>query len=188
MTAEVAPVPREAVRGLLVREYDALVAAGLLDDEPVELVEGELVRKMPQRPAHSEAVHRLLITLLAQVPDGWTVRSQAPLVAGDRSEPEPDLAVVEDRSYRDHHPTSALLVVEVSRSSLAIDLGAKARVYAAAGVPDYWVLDVVGGRLHAHRGAGAQGYEHVSVHEGGAVATSGEPALTLDLDAVLGRR
>lgn len=188
MTAEVLPVPREAVRGLLVREYDALVDAGLLEDEPVELIEGELVRVVPQRPAHAEAVHRILLALLVQVPGGLTVRSQAPLVAGDRSEPEPDLAVVEDRSYQDHHPTSALLVVEVSRSSLAIDLGAKARVYAAIGVADYWVLDVVGGRLHAHRGATARGYDQVAVHESGMVSTSGEPALTLDVDAVLGPR
>ena len=188
MTAEVVPVPREAVRGLLVREYDALVASGLLDDEPVELIEGELVRKMPQRPPHAERLRRVTRVLQAQVPDGWVLSTQLPLTAGDRSEPEPDLAVVPDEDYLDHHPTSALLVVEVSRSSLAIDLGAKARVYGAIGVADYWVLDVVGGRLHAHRGATARGYERVTVHEGGVVATSGEPALTLDVDAVLGPR
>ena len=188
MTAEVVPVPREAVRGLLVREYDALVAAGLLDDEPVELIEGELVRKMPQEPPHAERLRRVVRVLQAQVPDGWVLSTQLPLTAGDRSEPQPDLAVVPDEDYLDHHPTSALLVVEVSRSSLAIDLGVKARVYAAIGVPDYWVLDVVEGCLHAHRGPSAQGYEQVTVHESGVVTTSSEPVLAFDLHAVLTRR
>lgn len=188
MTAEVVSVPREAVRGLLRREYDALGDAGLLDGEPVELVEGDLVRMMPQKPVDADAVHLALVTLLGQVPSGWTVRSQAPLTAGDRSETEPDLAVVVDQRYRGHHPTSASLIVEVSRSSLAIDLGVKARVYASIGVPDYWVLDVVGGRLHAHRGPTADGYQQVAVHERGTVTTTGDPTLTLDLDEMLGSR
>lgn len=185
MTAEVVSVPREAVRGLLRREYDALVEAGLLEGEPVELIEGELVRMMPQKPAHSGTVRRVDRALRGQLPRGWALSLQFPLVAGDRSEPEPDLAVVVDHDYLDHHPTFASLVVEVSRSSLAIDLGVKARVYAAVGVPDYWVLDVVGGRLHAHHGATAGGYEQVTVHEHGTVSTVGEPRLTLDLDEVL---
>lgn len=188
MTAEVVSVPREAVRGLLRREYDALVETGLLDDEPVELIEGDLVRMMPQKPAHSGTVRRVDRALRSQLPPGWALSAQFPLAAGDRSEPEPDLAVVVDDDYLDHHPTSASLVVEVSRSSLAIDLGVKARVYAAVGVPDYWVLDVVGNRLHAHRGPTAGGYEQVMIHERGTVTTTGEPLLTLDLDAVLGSR
>ncbi len=188
MTAEVVSVPREAVRGLLRREYDALVDSGLLEDESVELIEGDLVRMMPQKPVHAGTVRRVDRALRGQLPGGWALSLQFPLAAGDRSEPEPDLAVVPDEDYLDHHPTSARLVVEVSRSSLTIDLGAKARVYAAIGVPDYWVLDVVGGRLHAHRSPTAAGYEEVSVHGSGVVTTAAEPTLDLDLDAVLGPR
>ena len=119
------------------------------------------------------------------MPGRWQVRTRAPLVASDDSEPEPDVTVIPEADHSDHHPTSVLLVVEVSRSGAAVDLGVKARVYASIGVPDYWVLDVVGGRLHAHRGATTTGYEQVTVHEHGTVTTSGEPSLTLDLDAVL---
>lgn len=187
MTAEALSVPPEAVRGLRVREYEALVGTGVLDEEPLELIEGALVRMMPQLPAHAETLYEASLALTAQLSPGWRLRAQLPLVAGDLSEPEPDLAVVPDVSYRDHHPTSALLVVEVARSSLAIDLGIKVRLYAGAGVDDYWVLDVDGARLHAHHGAGPDGYAHVTVHEHGVVRTSGDPSLALDVDAVLRR-
>lgn len=187
MTAEVVPVPREAVRGLTRREYDALVDSGLLEGEPVELIEGDLVRVMTQKPPHAERLRRVTRAVQGQLPDGWVLSAQFPLAAGDRSEPEPDLAVVPDEDYLDHHPTSASLVVEVSRSSPVIDLGAKARVYAAIGVPDYWVLDVVGGHLHAHRRPTSGGYEQVTVHEAGEVVTSGDPTIILDVGAVLGR-
>ena len=175
------------MRGLRVREYEALVGTGVLDHEPLELIEGALVRMMPRLPAHAETLYLASLALSAQLAPGWRLRTQLPLVASDRSEPEPDLAVVPDVSYRDHHPTSALLVVEVARSSLAIDLGVKVRVYAAAGVPDYWVLDVHAGRLHAHQSPGPQGYDHVRVHERGVVRTAGHPSLSLDVDAVLRR-
>lgn len=70
--------------------------------------------------------------------------SNYPLVVGDDSEPEPDLAIVPGtpRDYPDH-PTSALLVVEVSDTTLALDRGQKRRLYAAAGITDYWVLNLV---------------------------------------------
>ena len=175
----------ESVRGLRVSEYDALVASGLLDGEPVQLLEGVLVRMAPQNPAHSEAVRRTTRSVAAQLPDGWTWSTQAPLVAGDHSEPEPDLAVVPDEDYSDHHPRSAALVVEVARSSRGIALGVKARVYAASGVSEYWVLDLANRCLYAHRRPGAGGYDEVVVHEGGVVTSGGEPPVTLDVDAVL---
>ena len=107
------------------------------------------------------------------------------MVAGDHSEPEPDLAVVPDEDYSARHPLSAALVVEVARSSRGIDLGVKARVYAATGVPEYWVLDLANRCLYVHRGPSARGYDEVVVHEGGVVTSAGEPSVTLDVDAVL---
>lgn len=183
--ADVWAAAPESVRGLLVSEYDALVAGGLLDGEPVQLLEGVLVRMAPQSPGHSEAVHRATRSVVAQLPAGWTWRNQAPLVAGDHSEPEPDLAVVRDEDYSGGHPRSAALVVEVARSSRGIDLNVKARVYAASGVPEYWVLDLANRCLYVHRGPGANGYDEVVVHEGGVVTSAGEPSVTLDVDAVL---
>ena len=186
--AEVFALASGGVRGLRVAEYDVLVDAGLLDDEPVELLEGALVATSPQRPARAEAVSRVLRALTGQVPTGWGVRSQMPLVAGDRSEPEPDIAVVVDEDYSHHHPAAALLVVEVSRSSRAMDLGVKPRIYAAGRVAEYWVLDLPSQSLHAHRQPGPDGYAEVVVHEGGTVTTAGEPRVSMDVDQVMPSR
>lgn len=173
------------MRGLGVSEYDALVAGGLLDDEPAQLLEGVLVRTAPQNLAHSEAVHRATRSVAAQLPSGWTWRDQAPMVAGDHSEPEPDLAVVPDEDCSARHPRSAALVVEVARSSRGIDLGVKARVCDAGVVPEHWVLDLANRCLYVHHGPGARGYDEVVVHEGGVVTSAGEPSVTLDVDVVL---
>ena len=170
-------------RGLRVAEYDALVATGLLDDEPLELIEGALVRVSPQGAGHAEAIRRLVETLAPQVPQGWRLSVQLPLAVGDRSEPEPDVAVVGDADYSHAHPTSAVLVVEVSGSSRRVDLGLKARVYAAGGVREYWALDLAARVLVVHRAPGSSGYAEVTEHTG--VVTSIDPALTLDAAAVL---
>ena len=187
-TAEVFALAPGAARGLRVAEYDVLVEAGLLDDEPVELLEGALVTSSPQRPAHAEALSRVIRALTGQVPPGWVVRSQMPLVAGDRSEPEPDVAVVPEQDYGHRHPDAAALVVEVSRSSRALDLGVKAQVYAASRVPECWVLDLASRCLHVHRLPGTGGYGEVVVHEDGVVTTAGEPRLSVDVDQAMPSR
>lgn len=183
-TAGVAVVA-PGIRGLRAREYDALVEAGFLDDEPVELLEGALVRVSPQRPAHAEAVRRVVRALTGQLGVGWVVSVQSPFVAGDLSEPEPDVAVVLDDEYSDRHPSRAALVVEVAGSSRGIDLGVKARVYGASGVAEYWVLDLADSRVHVHRGPGADGWAEVAVVEEGTLTTRAEPRLTIEVGAVL---
>lgn len=92
-------------------------------------------------------------------------RQALPFAAGDLSEPEPepDLAVVRLDRPRDQHPKSALLIVEISDSSLRKDLGIKARVYAAADVPTYLVLDVRRSRAHVHTEPGPDGYSSMAV-------------------------
>jgi len=74
--------------------------------------------------------------------DGWDVRGQMPLALGDDSEPEPDVAVVagSPRDYRDAHPTTAALIVEVADASVAYDRKRKAPLYARAGIPEFWLL------------------------------------------------
>ena len=82
----------------------------------------------------------------------FTVRPQLPLDLGQSTDPEPDIAVVSG-PFTSHPktPNTALLVVEISDSSLQFDLGDKASLYAAAGIADYWVVDVVNRQLHMHR-------------------------------------
>jgi len=154
-------------RRLWVRsEYDRMVAAGILGPEDrVELIEGEIVLLSPERSRHACAVELAAEVLRTAFGPGFHVRVQHPLALGDRSEPEPDLAVVcgRARDYVDAHPTTAVLIVEVSDSSLDYDRARKAAIYAAAGIPEYWISNLVDGTLEVHREPDAGRYRSVSV-------------------------
>jgi len=145
-----------------VDEYFALVEAGRLDpDARVELLEGVIVGKSPQTPRHAATVSLVQKALVPVFDDGVfdddvvdsVVMNQRPFIASDRSSPEPDVAVVPgtERDYVERHPSSALLVVEVADSSLSQDRLTKSRIYAAAGVPEYWIVNLVDEVVEFHR-------------------------------------
>ena len=182
------PLPHVA-RGLRVAHYNLLADAGMLDDEQVELMQGVLKIANPQGPVHADAVCRLVGALSGGLPHGWMLRVQLPLVAGDHSELKPDVAVVPDRDYGHHqHPSAALLVIEVSRSSRVVDLDIKPEIYAAGGVAEYWVLDLLSRSLHAHHHPGPHGYSQVVEHKDGSITTAGEPSLSIDVEQVIPKR
>ncbi len=134
---------RERIRPLQRVEYDRMVDLGLLEGEKVELIKGFIVRMSPTGVPHASVVQALNHQLvLALVPSGRaSVRIQAPFAASDDSEPEPDVAIVAPRDFRDEQPRTAFFVVEVAESSLRTDRAEKAEVYAAAGVEEYWIVD-----------------------------------------------
>jgi len=119
-----------------------MVAMGLFDNEKVELLKGFIVRMTPQKSRHAGAVqyltHFFVQALLAS--GRASVRVQLPLAVGTDSEPEPDVALVPGGAYRDHHPESAFLVIEVAETSLVADRE-KAAVYSEGGIPEYWIID-----------------------------------------------
>jgi Uma2 family endonuclease len=92
------------------------------------------------------------------------VRVQAPFGASDVSEPEPDIAIVANGDYLDEHPRRAYLLIEVADSSLQDDRRIKGPLYAAAGVPEYWIVDLVAGAVEVHREPGSDGYASVARH------------------------
>jgi len=129
-----------------VAEYHELIRTGTLTpDDPIELLEGHLVVKMPRSPAHDSAIRILSKRLYRMAPDEYTISAQCAVTYHD-SEPEPDLAVVRgpEGVYRDRHPGpgDTALLVEVSATSLTRDRVGKARIYARAGVPVYWIVNV----------------------------------------------
>ena len=126
--------------------YERMVASGALADQPVELLEGLLVEVSPQGPEHAHVITRLTRYLAGA--RAW-LRVQLPLEVPPDSAPEPDLALVEE-DFVDRHPRSALLVVEVSVSSHAIDRELKAALYARAEIPVYWLVDVPARRVLVH--------------------------------------
>ena len=103
----------------------------------------------------SRAAIELALDLFnARLKGRFRARSQHPLDVADDTEPQPDIAIVEKadpRAYLDEHPRTALLVIEASEASLRKDLGTKARVYARAGIPEYWVQNLVEDTLEVFR-------------------------------------
>ncbi len=125
--------------------YFALVDEGVLGpDDRVELLEGVIVAMSPHNPPHASAVRRVSKALDRAVGDRAVVSVQLPLVVSDESVPEPDVAVGAGREsdYDAVHPTTALLVVEVADSSLLGDRLTKGPIYAAAGIAEYWILNL----------------------------------------------
>lgn len=148
----------EPSRPLLRVEYEALVADGHLADEPVELIEGRLVLMSPEGSAHAATVTRISRSLTFALGDRAWVRTGHPLATSEVSEPEPDIAVVAPGEHFREHPRSALLVVEVSFSSIRKDRLVKPAIYAAAGVPEYWIVDLTADTVVVMREPGPAGY------------------------------
>jgi Uma2 family endonuclease len=145
---------RPEVRRLTTDEAMRMVDTGILrKDEPVELLDGVLVVMSSQGPAHAEATANLADRLRVAYAGRAKVREEKPLFAGEYSLPEPDIAVVRGQigTYASRHPngSDAILVVELAWSSQAEDRR-KASVYAAAGVHDYWILDLAARTLEVH--------------------------------------
>ena len=127
------------------KEYRRLGDLGIIrEDEPVELIGGQLVVAEPKNTPHAAAV---------AFGTGWLIRQQDPIAIEPDSEPEPDLSVVRGhpRDYLADHPARPVLVAEVAESSLRFDRRDKGSLYAKAGLPDYWILNLRDRRLEVYR-------------------------------------
>ena len=137
-------------------EYERLIDLGVFQPgERLELIDGLLLVREPQGRRHAATIRRVLDALRRALGDDWQIDSQLPIALDDASEPEPDVAVVprDPAVYRDAHPSRALLIVEVAETSYRIDREYKASLYARAGVPEYWIIDLAHERLEVHRRA-----------------------------------
>src|SRR6185369_3560914 len=135
------------------QRYFALAEEGLLSpDERVELLEGLIVAMAPQSPAHAAAVWRTTHALERCVSQGAIVRAQCSFIASEFSVPEPDVCIVEGsiEDYERVHPSRALLIVEIASSSLAPDRLTKSRIYAAAAIPQYWIVNLRDGVVESY--------------------------------------
>lgn len=143
-----------AVGHVSVANYQHMVASGALTSEDrVELLENYVVPKMPHNPPHDSTRQRMLRPLLRSLPAGWDLRVQSAITLSD-SEPEPDFAVVRGSSadYEGRHPFAADvgLAIEVADTSLPRDQHDKARIYANAGIPIYWVVNLIDRRIEVY--------------------------------------
>lgn len=147
---DAAVIAPESIRPLSRAEYERLVALGCFEDERIELLEGTLVSMSPQGPRHVSILRRLTRLLVVAIGDRAEVQVQGPLALGDTSEPEPDLALVPP-GCEDVLPSHAFLVIEVADSSLDKDRRVKAPLYAAAGIPEYWIVNLADRVIEVHR-------------------------------------
>lgn len=143
-------------RKISIHDYHRMAETGiLLEDDRVELLNGEIIEMSPIGPSHTshvKGINRVLSKLL----EGIAVLGvQDPIVLNDLSEPIPDLSILRWREddYLHAHPTpqDVLLVIEVADSSVAIDRGAKAPLYASAGIPEYWIVNIPGKKIEVYR-------------------------------------
>ncbi len=151
-----------------VGEYERMAEAGVLgEDDRVELLGGEIIEMAPIGPGHAATVRALARLFHQQVGDGCVVSVQDPIRLAERSEPQPDVALLvwRDDLYlkRLAGPADVLLVVEVADSSVESDRDLKLPAYGQAGIPEAWLVDLAAGVVEAHSGPDADGYDHVVV-------------------------
>jgi Uma2 family endonuclease len=147
---------------MTVDQYERLVESGVLDGQPIELVDGLLVKKMGKRPPHVIASEAIRAELLRLLPQGWRLTIEAPIRIPEFDEPDPDLAIVRGTrdQYSDHHPGPADigLLIEVADTTLGRDRGEKQLAYSCSGVPIYWIVNLVDGQLEVYADPGPTGY------------------------------
>jgi Uma2 family endonuclease len=147
-------MPPLPIRRFSVAEYHRMIQAGILtEDDPVELLEGWIVAKMPHNPPHDGTIQLMNRRLGRRLPAGWDVRVQSAMTTSD-SEPEPDLVVArgDETTYLHSHPGPADvgLVIEVADSMLSRDRQEKARLYARTGLKCYWIVNLVDGWIEVY--------------------------------------
>jgi Uma2 family endonuclease len=176
------PVPRHR---LTRRDYYRLGEAGILgENDRVELLEGQLIDMSPIGPRHAIVVENLTELLVTGFASRARVRCQNPVVLDDGSEPQPDFALVRRPwvGYPHTHPAPGdiFLLIEVADSSLDFDSTVKLELYARAGIPEVWIVDLTTDRVLVHRRPSGGGYGSVVPLEGpGELGVEGLPGVTI---------
>ena len=185
------PAPLPEPRKFTVAEYYRLAEAGILaPDERVELIDGEIILMAPIGDLHAGRIDRWVTYFVGMSRGRFIVRSQNPIHLGEHQVPQPDLALLRPRDdfYEGMPPTPAdiLLVVEVSDSTLNHDRNIKVPNYAAAGLPETWLMNLIDDCIERHTQPGPDGYRHRSVHRRGErIAPLSLPHLEIPVDALL---
>jgi len=181
-----------ARRRFTVAEYHKMAEAGILGyKEPVELIEGEIVEMTPIGRRHMACVDRLNRFFVRALGDEAIVRVQGSLRLDERSEPEPDLVILRPRAdfyaESDAGPADALLIVEVADTSEHYDRQVKVPLYARAGIPEVWLVDLTAANVTVYRRPDNTGYAEAIVATGtDELSPLAFPARTLTVASILG--
>ena len=196
-TIDVSPVAQLHLRErrISVEEYFAMGESGILgEDDRVELLDGRLIDMPPIGPSHSHGVDDFLELftrrLYADDPPSARVRVQSPIQLGGYSAPEPDIVLYDPEMPKDQHPRpeDICLVVEVADSTVEYDRKVKADRYAAAGIPEYWLVDLPGEAVDVFRQPEDDGYaERVRHRRGEELSVAALPDVTpISVEEIVG--
>ena len=179
-----------ARRRFTVHEYHRMAEAGILhEDDRVELIEGEVSEMSPIGALHASAVRNLNRLIGQQVSEEFLVDVQNPVRLDEDNEPEPDLAVIRMRDYRDSlpGPEDVLLLIEVADTTLSYDRNVKLPLYTRSGIPEVWIVDLEGEIVERHTAPSGEIYRHLErVRRGETLAPAALPDLSFDANAVFG--
>jgi Uma2 family endonuclease len=161
-------VETAVARRLFTREeYHRMGEVGILKPtDRVELIKGEIVEMSPVGKRHRAFVDNLGQLLIVRLAGRARVSVQGPIALSDDTEPEPDVAVYRHRTppykEREAYWDDAIMLIEVAESSLRYDRSTKLRLYADAGIPEYWIVDCAAEAVETHRSPDAGRYRDVS--------------------------
>jgi len=173
-----------------VEEFHRMVQAGIFsEDDRVELLEGEIVDMVPAGSEHAACVDRLNRHFSLKLGGRAIVRVQSPIRLEEHSQPQPDLALLVPRAdfYATEHPglEDVLLLVEVAESSAGYDREVKLPLYARAGIPEVWVVDLGAKAVEVYRAPALEGYREVAAYRSKeAVAPQAFPEAAIPLSEV----
>ncbi|HMQ59799.1 MAG TPA: Uma2 family endonuclease [Flavilitoribacter sp.] len=163
---------------LTVEDYHRMGETGILsEDKRVELLHGEIIEMRPINSPHAGMVKKLNRLLSKLFGEQYIISVQDPIELGPDSEPEPDIAVLKMRAdlYSDAHPRAedVLLVIEVAGSSLQKDRQVKMPLYAEAGIPEAWVIDLEGKAIEVYSSPSPAGYSRIDIYRPGDALQTG---------------
>lgn len=171
-----------------IDEYHSMIDAGILSGRKVELLQGEIVEMSPEGEPHaycSDEAGEYLAKLLG---DRATIREAKPITLPNNSEPEPDIAIVQrlGREYREHHPYAENIfwLIEYANSSLEKDLEIKSKIYAAAGILEYWVVNLKNSHLVVFRDILDQEYASKQTLKSGIIQPLAFPDISVSVENI----
>jgi Uma2 family endonuclease len=173
-----------------IDEYHRLIADGYLNDKHVELINGDIVEMTPEGIPHADISDGADDYLRELLGDRVRLRIAKPITLPDNSEPEPDLCICQKIRYTEHHPypENIFLLIEFSDSSLTKDLEVKSKIYATAGIREYWVINLKAMSLVVFRSAVGDQYQIERTLTEGIVTPIVFPDIEVDVARLLGKR
>lgn len=172
-----------------LEDYHRMIESGVLDDRSVELIRGEIVEMAPEGKPHADFSTKAGNYLARLVGERAEIRPAKPITLPDQSEPEPDVAIVQscDEEYLEHHPypENVFWLIEYSESTLQKDLGLKAEVYAEAGIPEYWVVNLIDRSVVVFKGIQNSRYSSRETYTEGSIQPEAFPDISVAVDRLV---